>query len=157
MPVIYESYQSNMANKAGKKLYYPRVVRTGNVTIAQIAKEIAGYSSLSTGDVKSTIDNLITVMTAHLHASESVTLDGLGTFRMVMYAPGNGVENAKDVSAAQAQLKVRFQPSSTRNSNGTLATRALVTGVKCVRIDRQDVVEDTENPYDDNFVPDPTL
>ena len=146
-----------MANKAGKKLYYPRVVRTGNVTIAQIAKEIAGYSSLSTGDVKSTIDNLITVMTAHLHASESVTLDGLGTFRMVMCAPGKGVENPKDVSASQAQFKVRFQPSSTRNSNGTLATRALVTGVKCVRIDRQDVVEDTENPYDDNFVPDPTL
>ena len=117
------------------------MVRTANVSMAQIAKEVSAYSSLSTGDVKSAIDNLITVMTTHLHASESVTLDGLGTFRMVMRASGQGVEDAKDVAASQAKLTVRFQPSSTRNSNGTMATRALVTGVKCVRLDRQEVEE----------------
>lgn len=37
MAVLYGPYQSSMKNKDGKKLFYPRVVRTGNVGIAQIA------------------------------------------------------------------------------------------------------------------------
>lgn len=81
MPVIYKSFQSVLANKEGKKLFYPRVVLTGNVDTEQVAKEIAELSSLSTGDSKNVIDNLVTVMTRHLQSSESVTLDGLGTFR----------------------------------------------------------------------------
>ena len=49
MPVIYKSFQSVLANKEGKKLFYPRVVLTGNVDTEQVAKEIAELSSLSTG------------------------------------------------------------------------------------------------------------
>jgi predicted histone-like DNA-binding protein len=63
------------------------------------AKEIAAYSSLSTGDVKNTLDNLVTVAAQHLQASESVTLDGFGTFRMVMKSNGKGVELPEKVSA----------------------------------------------------------
>ena len=112
MPVIYKSFQSVLANKEGKKLFYPRVVLTGNVDTEQVAKEIAELSSLSTGDSKNVIDNLVTVMTRHLQSSESVTLDGLGTFRLTM--------------------------KSKRNLDHTVSTRSLVTGVKCVRFDLQD-------------------
>ena len=73
MPVIYKSFQSVLANKEGKKLFYPRVVLTGNVDTEQVAKEIAELSSLSTGDSKNVIDNLVTVMTRHLQSSESVS------------------------------------------------------------------------------------
>ena len=52
MPVIYKSFQSVLANKEGKKLFYPRVVLTGNVDTEQVAKEIAELSSLSTGHSK---------------------------------------------------------------------------------------------------------
>lgn len=45
MPVIYKSFQSVLANKEGKKLFYPRVVLTGNVDTEQVAKEIAELSS----------------------------------------------------------------------------------------------------------------
>ena len=62
MPVLFQAKQSQIKDKNGKKLYYPRVVRTGTVTTDQISKEIAAYSSLTTGDVKNTIDNLITVL-----------------------------------------------------------------------------------------------
>ena len=41
MPVIYKSFQSVLANKEGKKLFYPRVVLTGNVDTEQVAKELA--------------------------------------------------------------------------------------------------------------------
>ena len=99
MPVIYKSFQSVLANKEGKKLFYPRVVLTGNVDTEQVAKEIAELSSLSTGDSKNVIDNLVTVMTRHLQSSESVTLDGLGTFRLTMKSTMNGVEDPLKVSA----------------------------------------------------------
>ena len=133
MPVFYKAAQSILENKAGKKLFYPRIVLKGNVTTDQIAREIAEYSSLSKGDTKNTIDNLVRVMTTHLQSSESVTLDGFGTFRMTMKSNGKGVEAADKDSAAQATLTVRFLPScTTKNLDHSVATRSMVTGVKCL-------------------------
>jgi len=137
MSVIYKATQSILANKAGKKLFYPRVVLAGNVDTEQIAQEIAELSSLSAGDSKNVIDNLVTVMKRHLQSSESVTLDGLGTFHLTMKSSGKGVESKDDVSATQATLMVRFLPASTRNTDRTVATRSLVNGAKCIRFDRQ--------------------
>lgn len=137
MPVLYKPFQSTLEDKKSKKkLFYPRVVRSGNVDSAQLSKEIAAYSSLSPGDVKNTLDNLVTVMAQHLQSSENVSVDGLGTFRMVMVARGKGVETSDEVSAAQATLTVRFQPATTRKLDRTLATRSMVTGAKCARYDK---------------------
>lgn len=132
MALIYKTIQSTLPNEEGQKLYHPRAVYTGNVDTAQIAREVAAYSSLTTGDVKNTIDNLVTVMTTHLQASESVTLEGLGTFRLVMRSRGMGVATAAEVTPTQAALRVHFTPASTRNQDRTVATRSLLTGVKCV-------------------------
>lgn len=148
MTVLYEAYRANMANKDGKKLYYPRVVRVGSVNTATISEEIAQYSSLSPGDVKNALDNLVTVMTQHLQASQSVTLDGLGSFRIVMKSNGKGVETSDKVNAAQATLYVRFLPASTLNPDRTKATRSLLTGAKCKRYDRatSSVSDEEEDP-----------
>ena len=63
MAVLFKAFQSSIANKQGKKLYYPRAVRVSTVSTNQIAKEMSAYSSLTPGDVKNVIDNLVTVMT----------------------------------------------------------------------------------------------
>ena len=144
MSVIYKAQKSSIATKGGKKLFYPRVVLAGNVGTDRIAREIAELSALSTGDTKSVIDNLVTVMARHLQASESVTLDGLGTFRFTLSSSGNGVETEDEVSATQGKLRVRFLPASTRNLDGTLATRSLVTGARCVRFDKVEAAPSTE-------------
>lgn len=143
MPVIYEPKQATKANQSGKKLYYPSVRLTGNVGTDQVAREIAQLSSLTTGDVKNVIDNLVLVVARHLQASESVTLNGFGSFRYTLNKKGEGVENAADVSIAQSKLMVRFTPASTRNTDGTQATRSLVTGARCVRFDQVTVVPGT--------------
>ena len=49
MPVLYKPFQSVLEDKNKKKLFHPRVIYTANVSTAQLAKEIAAYSSLSTG------------------------------------------------------------------------------------------------------------
>ena len=161
MPLLYEPFQSNLKNKNEKKLFYPRVVRAGNISIVQLAREVAAYSSLTTGDVKNTIDNLVTVMSQHLQSSESVTLDGLGSFRMVMKSNGKGVETADEVSAAQALITIRFQPSFTRNADRSMATRAMVTGVKCMRYDKLTGSSTGEKPQEKpgggDEAPDPEL
>ena len=79
MAVLYKTVRSILANKAGVKVFYPRVVLKGHVSTDQIAREISEYSSLSKGDTKNVIDNLVRVLTTHLQSSESVTLDGFGT------------------------------------------------------------------------------
>ena len=127
MAVLYKSFQSVLEDKNHKKMFHPRVIYTANISTSQIAKEIAAYSSLSPGDVKNTLDNLVTVMGQHLQASESVSLDGFGTFRMVMKSNGKGVETSEEVSAAQASLTVRFLPNFTKNPDRTTATCSLVT------------------------------
>ena len=84
MAVLYKTVQSILANKAGVKVYYPRVVLKGHVSTDQIAREIAEYSSLSKGDTKNVIDNLVRVLTTHLQSSERVSVPdcrkGLPTF-----------------------------------------------------------------------------
>lgn len=137
MPVLYKPFQSVLEDKkTQKKLFYPRVVHTGNVTSDKLSKEIAAYSSLSPGDVKNALDNLVTVMTQHLQNSETVSVDGLGTFRMIMRSQGKGVSTADEVSASQATLTIRFQPATTKNQDRTVATRSMVSGTRCIRFDK---------------------
>ena len=106
MPVLYGPFQSVLKDKNGKQLFYPRVLRTGNVSTSQISKEIAAYSSLSPGDVKNTLDNLVTVVSQHLQSSEGVTLDGFGTFRLVMKSNGKGVKTVDTVDSIICWLPV---------------------------------------------------
>ncbi len=100
-------------------MFHPRVIYTANISTSQIAKEIAAYSSLSPGDVKNTLDNLVTVMGQHLQASESVSLDGFGTFRMVMKSNGKGVETSgRSVGCARLLLRSVSFPTSPRTPIG---------------------------------------
>lgn len=133
MPVIYKAQQSPLATKAGEKLYYPRVVSTGSVGTDVIAKEIAELSSLTTGDVKNVIDNLVTVISRHLASSETVMLDGLGSFRYTLSAKGQGAATADEVSAQDATLRVRFLPTGNRQSGVT--TRTMTSGVTFTKFD----------------------
>lgn len=136
MAIAYKPFQSILPTKEGERLFYPRVVLTGSVTTDDIAKEIAELSSLTTGDTKNVVDNLVYVLTRHLHASESVMLDGFGSFRPVLKVlKKKGVRSASEVSASQSSLHIRFLPASRRRSDGTLDTRSLVSGARFVRFD----------------------
>ena len=118
MAVLYKSFQSVLEDKNHKKMFHPRVIYTANISTSQIAKEIAAYSSLSPGDVKNTLDNLVTVMGQHLQASESVSLDGFGTFRMVMKSNGKGVETRKKCRLRKLLLRSVSFPTSPRTPIG---------------------------------------
>lgn len=111
MPVLYKTIQSTMKTKDGDKLYHPRTVYVGSVNTEKIAQEIAEYSSLSKGDVKNSIDNLVAVMTRHLQSSEVVMLDGLGSFRLAMKSRGKEQRRSiRRAGLAAGTLQSGFYP-----------------------------------------------
>lgn len=148
MALLYKAYQSNIANKEGDKLYYPRLVKVGKVVDTQkLAEILSEKSTLTTGDVHNVIRNLMTTMRAQLLESKSVRLDGLGTFTMVAHANGKGVKTSAEVSSTQiTRLQCRFTPEYTRPSGGS-TTRALLDGVEYARWDKGDtaITDDDDN------------
>lgn len=135
MALIYKAYQSSLETKEGKKLYYPRLVKTRKIVDTQkLGELIAEKSSLTPGDVHNVVRNLMAVMRDQLLNSCTVRLDGLGTFTMVAHAGGNGVEKPEDVSSSQiSRLVCRFTPEYKRPS-GSTSTRALLDGVEYINI-----------------------
>jgi predicted histone-like DNA-binding protein len=144
MPVLYEPFQSTFPDKEGKKLYYPRVRYAGGVSTEQLAQEISERCSLTPGDVMSTFNNLVKVMRLHLQSSQTVTIDGLGSFRITMRSGGRGVEDRSKVSSSRSTLAVRFLPAATQNPDGTLASRSLLTGAVCMRFKHKEDEEEDE-------------
>jgi predicted histone-like DNA-binding protein len=148
MAVIYQIKKSPMADKNGKYKYYPSVKLAGQLSTAKLAREIAAYSSLTPGDVKNVLDNMVVVMTTHLQASESVMIDDLGSFQITLKTkPGCSVETPEEVSFTQAVPKVRFRPQVTRYKDGNV-TRALVSDAEFITFDKKKKAGDAGS--DDN-------
>lgn len=136
MPVLYKPFQSNLEDKkSGKKLFYPHVVRTEISIPHSFPKRLPHILPFlrwcekyawQSGDGDGA-------------ASSIVRKRQCGWFGNVPHGdecPWRGVETADEVSAAQATLTVRFQPTTTKNLDRTTATRSMVTGAKCARYDK---------------------
>jgi len=122
--------QSTLKAEDGTKKWYPRIVKVGKtVTSADLARDLAGVSTLSLGDSRNVFANMMGILRGYLLDSRSVCIDDFGTFTVTCQAQGNGVDTLEEVSPKQITgLKVRFTPSYTRTTfAGT--TRAMFTGV----------------------------
>ncbi|MCD7902033.1 MAG: HU family DNA-binding protein [Bacteroides sp.] len=137
MPLLYKAVQSNMASEDGENKWYPHLVKSSKrATTETLAEEIARRSSLSPGDVHNVIQNLTDCMRLHLLNSESVHLDGFGTFTVKASSAGNGVSTAEEVSHKQINhLTVHFTPRYKRIP--TMGVRyPMFYGAEFVRIDQ---------------------
>ena len=158
MPLIFKAFQSNLPTKDKEFLFYPTLVKHSKVVdTGYMADKIAEKSSLTPGDVRNVINNLMTVMRESLLNSQTVKLDGLGSFTMRIKANGKGVAKEEDVSASQiTSLYCRFTPEG-RRSAGVGTTRALYEGASYINIksltgEKNDVTidENTDTPSGGN-------
>lgn len=133
MAQLYTPVQSQIPNEEGKKQWYPQLVKIGKpVTTQQVARLIAQRSSLSEGDTHNVMRNLPDVLKELLTNSRSVSIDGLGTFRLSCTSRG-GVDTPEEVNAGQIKrLRILFNPSFTRNP-GEGTTRGMFTGIEYVK------------------------
>ena len=86
----------------------------GTVTLDTLAKEIAGRSSLTKGDVKNVLENFLDLMPEKMADGKSVKLGGLGTFRISFSSSGSDrkedfnvshIRNTKVVFTAGTEVK----------------------------------------------------
>jgi predicted histone-like DNA-binding protein len=147
MPLLYKALQNNLPSKDGKNKWHLRLMKFKKVVDTQkIGEMIAAKSSLTPGDVHSVVRNMVDVMSNVLLNSQTVRLDGLGTFTVIAKTKGKGVDAPEEVSPSQVNyLKIQFTPSTTRTSGGL--TRAIYNGVTYERWDGENssVIADEED------------
>lgn len=105
------------------KRYYPQLITLGQtVGLKFIAQKIQSRSSLSQGDIKSSIQNFVEEVKEQLLEGKSVNIDGFGVFMLA--AKSKGTDAAKDITARSIDsVRIFFQASKELKLSKT-ATRA---------------------------------
>jgi len=85
MSVIFKTVKrpSDPRVENSPKRYYPQLITLGrSVDLKFIAQKIQDRSSLSVGDIKSTIQNFVEKLKEQLLEGKAVNIEGLGVFML---------------------------------------------------------------------------
>ena len=107
MSVIFRTVErpSDPRVENSPKKYYPQLVTLGqSVDLAFIAQKMQDRSSLSIGDIKSTMQNFVEKLKEQLLEGKTVNIAGLGVF--ILAAKSKGVESVRICFQANRELKI---------------------------------------------------
>lgn len=110
MPIKYKAYRKRNPINA-KDLYYAHALKTGTVGTNDISERIAYSSSLTPGDVKSTIVQFVSVMKMYLAMGCHVKLEEFGIFSVSATSEGCETEEACTPRKVQAN-RLCFLPDA---------------------------------------------
>jgi predicted histone-like DNA-binding protein len=100
----------NPRNPAGPKLKYASPVNAGKLTLKELAKEIAGRSSLTRGDIENVLSNFLEELPTFLKIGMSIQLGDFGTLRLSLSC--ESVDEDTEFTVANIKgVKVIFTPS----------------------------------------------
>lgn len=129
MSVNYSLAQ--MSSKSGddtaSKLYYAKAQASGEVTMDEMAEDIAYSTSLTDGDVLNAIRALIKQVNKNLAAGKIVRVENFGTFQLQLCS--TGAETVKTFTSANITgASIQFRPgkpikAATRAGDGGLTFR----------------------------------
>ena len=120
---------AHMSSKPGDddapKLFYAKAQASGEMTMDEMADEIAYSTSLTDGDVLNAIRALIKQVNKNLAAGKIVRLENFGTFQLQLCSEGSETEK-KFTSANITGASVQFRPgkpikAATRAGDGGLS------------------------------------
>ena len=90
MPVKYIIVPHKIPSKPNEPLaYYPRLKSSGEVSLRQIANDIAKESTVSQGDTMAVIESLLQNIPRYLAQGMIVRLGDLGSFYLSIQAEGS--------------------------------------------------------------------
>ena len=124
MSVIFRTVErpSDPRVENSPKKFFPQLITLGqSVDLAFIAQKMQDRSSLSIGDIRSTMQNFVEKLKEQLLEGKSVNIEGLGVFMLA--ARSKGADLAKDITAKsvesvriffQANKELRITKSATR-------------------------------------------
>lgn len=119
---------AHMSTKPGDdtapKKYYAKAQASGEVTMDEIAEDIAYSTSLTDGDVLNAIRALIKQVNKHLAAGKIVRLETFGTFQIQLQSEGAETEK-KFTTSNITGASIQFRPgkpikAATRAGDGGL-------------------------------------
>jgi predicted histone-like DNA-binding protein len=101
--------KGNPSQPAAPQKWYPSAVNAGKLTLKDFAKEIAGRSSLTRGDIENVLTNFLDELPTFLKLGMSIQLGDFGTVRLNV--SGDGAETPETFNPATLSTKVIFTPS----------------------------------------------
>lgn len=119
---------AHMSSKPGDdkapKLFYAKAQVSGEVTMDEMAEQIAYATSLTDGDVLNALRALIKQVNLNLAAGKIVRLENFGSFQLQLCSTGAETEK-KFTSANITAANIQFRPgkpikAATRASDGGL-------------------------------------
>jgi putative DNA-binding protein len=96
--------------KKSEEKYYANPVNLGKKTLKDIAKDIAGRSSLTRGDIENVLSNFIDRLPSYLRDGFSVQLSDFGTMRLTLSSEGSLTEKAFNIE--KIKPRVTFTPGT---------------------------------------------
>ena len=92
--------------KTGPGKFYANPVNLGRKTLHDIARDIAGRSSLTRGDIENVLSNFVDCLPSYLRDGFSVQLSEFGTMRLTLSSEGSLTE--KDFNIEKIRPHVTF-------------------------------------------------
>ena len=98
--------QRKNPQKKSETKYYANPVNLGRKTLHDIARDIAGRSSLTRGDIENVLSNFVDCLPSYLRDGFSVQLSEFGTMRLTLSSEGSLTE--KDFNIEKIRPRVTF-------------------------------------------------
>ena len=110
MPIPYSLVErGNPRDPNAPKKFYAQVQFSGEVTLRELAEEIANISTVSVIDTKAVLESLLEVIPKHIKDGEIVRLGDLGSFAITLKS--DGADTADGFTSSMIKrIKVLFKP-----------------------------------------------
>lgn len=150
MSVRYRKEQVKLGGQ-NKDKWFGRAVSMGRVETSDLAEEISHSSTVTRADIMAVLIEMAVAMKKHLQNSMTVSLDGLGDFRVALRT--KVADSAKDFKASNiVGYKILFRPETKMVvANGSdkdgktrrVYVKTMLDGVSAEVLPTNDVVDET--------------
>jgi predicted histone-like DNA-binding protein len=107
----YKTVKRFNPQKREEEKWYANAVNAGRFTVKDFAKEIAGRSSLTRGDIENVLNNFLDELPTFLKVGMSIKLGDFGTVRLTLSSEGTALPEEFNASKIKG-VKVVFTPSA---------------------------------------------
>lgn len=94
----------------GEQKYYAFIKREREITQRELVKEIAGRSTLTTGDIMNVVENFLDLVPKYLRRGHAVDLGDFGNFRINLSSRGHDMPEKVSVFSIRG-TRVLFTPA----------------------------------------------
>lgn len=110
MSVNYKSVpKKNPGNQTAPAKYYAQVVSSGDMTLRQVAQQIALISTVSTADTLAVLENFLQVVPTALAEGKIVRLGDFGSYSLTVKSDGAASDSELSVNQIK-KTTVKFRP-----------------------------------------------